>query len=196
VTTYSSHFHGPRAGGELHVVVVDNGRSRMLSDEHHRRALACIRCGACMNTCPVYRRSGGYSYGWTVPGPIGSILATGRDAGAHYTLPYASSLCGSCTDVCPVKIDLHEQILERRHELAARGLVSAGKRLQMRLLGLVLRVGALYALAGALARLALRHLPRSILYSRWNAWGRQRELPPPPRESFRAAWRRRGASRG
>jgi L-lactate dehydrogenase complex protein LldF len=196
VTTYTSHFHGPRPGGELHIVIVDNGRSRLLADPHHRRALACIRCGACMNTCPVFRRSGGYSYGWTVPGPIGSILASGRDAAAHYTLPYASSLCGSCTDVCPVKIDLHEQLLERRREISARAILPPSKRLGMRLVGAVLGSRALYVAAGWLARLAVRTLPRSVLYSRWNAWGRQRELPPAPAETFRTAWRRRKASHG
>ena len=74
ITTYSSHFHGPRPGGELHIVLVDNGRSELLGSDEFRRSLNCIRCGACMNTCPVYRRSGGHSYGSTVPGPIGSIL--------------------------------------------------------------------------------------------------------------------------
>jgi L-lactate dehydrogenase complex protein LldF len=75
VTAYSSHYHGPRPGGELHIVIVDNGRSLVRGEPEHRRALACIRCGACMNTCPVFRRSGGHSYGTHVPGPIGSILA-------------------------------------------------------------------------------------------------------------------------
>jgi L-lactate dehydrogenase complex protein LldF len=190
VTTYTSHFHGPRAGGELHIVIVDNGRSGLLADEHHRSALSCIRCGACMNTCPVFRRSGGYSYGTTVPGPIGSILSTGRDAGAHYTLPFASSLCGSCSDVCPVKIDLHEQLLARRREIVERGLLPGSKRLGMKLVGAVLASPTLYRLAGWVARFALRRLPRSLLYSRWNAWGRQRELPAPPAESFRVAYRR------
>jgi L-lactate dehydrogenase complex protein LldF len=195
VTTYTSHFQGPIRGGELHVVIVDNGRSRLLADPHHRRALACIRCGACMNTCPVFRRSGGYSYGWTVPGPIGAILATGRDAPAHASLPFASSLCGSCSDVCPVKIDLHEQLLQRRRELSARGLVPASKRLAMRALSVVLRSAWLFALSGWLMRLALRALPRGVLYGRWNAWGRSRELPAPPAESFRAAWKKRQGGR-
>src|SRR5262249_15583907 len=78
-TVFTTPCHGPRPGGELHIVIVDNGRSRQLADETFRRSLACIRCGACMNTCPVYRRSGGYSYGWIVPGPIGIVLGTGRD---------------------------------------------------------------------------------------------------------------------
>ena len=118
ITTYTSHFHGPRPGGELHVVLVDNGRSGLLAEDGRRNALRCIRCGACMNTCPVYRRSGGHSYGVTVPGPIGSVLAPARDGAAHAGLPHACSLCGSCTDVCPVQIDLHHQLLALRHDPA------------------------------------------------------------------------------
>ena len=105
ITTYSSHFHGPLPGGELHIVLVDNGRSEFLGSNDFRRSLNCIRCGACLNTCPVYRRSGGHSYGVTVAGPIGSILNAARDPQQHKSLPFACSLCGSCTDVCPVKID-------------------------------------------------------------------------------------------
>jgi len=197
ITTYTSHFHGPMAGGELHVVIVDNGRSRLLADEAFRGALACIRCGACMNTCPVFRRSGGHSYGWTIPGPIGSVLAPGRDPAAHYSLPFASSLCGSCDDVCPVKIPLHDHLLERRRQLVAapaRGLL--GKRFTMRVARMVLGSRALYELGGRVARLFLRHGPRWLLYGPWNVWGRQRELPPAPVRTFRDAWRTRGTGHG
>jgi L-lactate dehydrogenase complex protein LldF len=197
ITSYTSHFHGPMDGGELHVVVVDNGRSRLLADPAVRGALACIRCGACMNTCPVYRRSGGYSYGAVVPGPIGSILAAASDPGAHATLPFASTLCGSCDAVCPVKIDLHGELLAQRRELAARRLVPAGKRLGLRFVALVLAHRALYEAAGRLLRLALRRLPRRVLLAAAGAWGRRRELPAPPEESFRDAWRRmRGGGDG
>ena len=192
ITTYTSHFHGPRPGGELHVVIVDNGRSRLLAEEAFRGALACIRCGACMNTCPVFRRSGGHSYGFTIPGPIGSVLAPGRDPQAHLSLPFASSLCGSCDDVCPVRIPLHDQLLEGRRQLATgpvRGLF--WKRLLMRVMGVVLGARPLYLAGGWGARLALRRAPRWLLYNRWNAWGRRRELPAAPAESFRAAWRSR-----
>src|SRR2546421_341849 len=121
ITAYTSHFHGPRPGGELHIVLVDNGRSALLGRAEFRRSLNCIRCGACMNTCPVYRRSGGHSYGAVVPGPIGSILSPAQDPKAHASLPFASSLCGSCTDVCPVKINIHEQLLTWRRELTKQG---------------------------------------------------------------------------
>ena len=190
VTTYTTHFHGPRRAGELHIVVVDNGRSAQLGDKVFRRSLACIRCGACMNTCPVFRRSGGYSYGFIVPGPIGSILAPGRDASAYRTLPFASSLCGSCTDVCPVRIDLHHELLAMRQEIVRRGMLPAWKRAGMKLAGWVLRFGWLYRLAAWIARRAIPALPRGLLYSRWNSWGRQRELPPMPRETFRDLHRR------
>jgi L-lactate dehydrogenase complex protein LldF len=197
ITTYTSHFHGPMAGGELHVVIVDNGRSRLLADQAFRGALACIRCGACMNTCPVFRRSGGHSYGWTIPGPIGSVLAPGRDPGAHFSLPFASSLCGSCDDVCPVKIPLHDYLLERRQELTAApasGLL--GKRFTMRMARVVLGSRPLYELAGRVARFFLRRGPRWLLYGPWNAWGRQRELPPGPARTFREAWKNRGNGHG
>ncbi len=189
VTTYTTHFHGPMRGGELHVVIVDNGRSAILGQEPFRRSLTCIRCGACMNTCPVFRRSGGYSYGYTVPGPIGSILAPQRDADAYRTLPFASSLCGSCSDVCPVKVDIHHELLAFRRELVARKAVPFAKRFPMKALGFVLRRPWAYRLAGRLAR-ALGRMPRPIAYGPWNAWGRQRELPPMPRESFRDLWKK------
>ena len=148
ITSYSSHFHGPRAGGQLHIVLVDNGRSRLRLDDDFRRSLNCIRCGACMNTCPVYRRSGGHSYQNTVPGPIGSILGPASDSHAHYSLPFACSLCGSCSDVCPVKIDLHSQLLTWRERLAKLGELPWRKKAEMKFLGNVLRRPWLYRLGG------------------------------------------------
>ncbi|HEX4150273.1 MAG TPA: lactate utilization protein B [Pirellulales bacterium] len=191
ITTYSSHFHGPLAGGELHIVLVDNGRSEILASDEFRRSLHCIRCGACMNTCPVYRRSGGHSYGSTIPGPIGSILSPARDAAAHSSLPFACSLCGSCTDVCPVKIDLHQQLLAWRGEIARRGLLKPSKRLSMKMASFVLRHRWLYETAGRVARWLVPRLPRWMLHNRFNAWGKQREMPPFPPESFRELYRRR-----
>jgi L-lactate dehydrogenase complex protein LldF len=185
ITTYSSHFHGPRLGGELHIVLVDNGRSELRASSDFRRSLNCIRCGACMNTCPVYRRSGGYSYSSTVPGPIGSILAPARDSGKHYSLPYACSLCGSCSDVCPVKIDLHSQLLTWRGELVKRNQVPLQKKLEMKVAATVLGSQWLYRLSGWFARKVLPWLPRFLVYNRLNPWGKQREMPEMPKESFR-----------
>jgi L-lactate dehydrogenase complex protein LldF len=191
ITTYSSHFHGPRPGGELHIVLVDNGRSELLASDDFRRSLHCIRCGACMNTCPVYRRSGGFSYQSTVPGPIGSILAPARDPAKYGSLPFACSLCGSCTDVCPVKIDLHHQLLTWRGEIARGGHLAASKRVAMKVGSQVLRRPWLYKLLGWLGRRIVPRLPRVLVYNRFNPWGRQRELPPMPAKSFRDEYRKR-----
>ncbi len=185
VTTYTSHFNGPLPGGEMHVVIVDNGRSRILGQPTFRSSLGCIRCGACMNTCPVYRRSGGYSYGYIVPGPIGSILAPQRDPEKYASLPFASSLCGSCTDVCPVKIDLHQQLLAFRKKLVDLKVVPLQKRLGMAGLGFVLSRPWLYRMSGSLLRAVMPVLPRGLVYGAWNRWGVQRELPAMPKESFR-----------
>lgn len=198
ITTYSSHFHGPLPGGELHIVLVDNGRSEILGSPEFRRSLNCIRCGACMNTCPVYRRSGGHSYQTTVPGPIGSILAPSRDAKTYSSLPFACSLCGSCSDVCPVKIDLHTQLLTWRKEIAVRRLLPWSKRLGMYFAGKVLGSPWLFTTAGRIGRWLLPKLPRSLVYNRFNPWGRQRELPPMPPRSFREQYasRTRGSDKG
>ena len=196
ITTYSTHFHGPQprrdaATGELHIVLVDNGRSEILSSEDFRRSLNCIRCGACMNTCPVYRRSGGHSYHNTIPGPIGSVLGPSQDARKHASLPYACSLCGSCDDVCPVKIDLHQQLYTWRSKLVLKGLLPGTKRTAMRLAGWVLSSPWRFRWAGRTARFWLPKLPRWLVLNRWNTWGRQRELPPMPRRSFRELFRDR-----
>jgi L-lactate dehydrogenase complex protein LldF len=191
ITAYSSHFHGPRPGGELHVVLVDNGRTDILASDDFRRSLNCIRCGACMNTCPVYRRSGGHSYETSVPGPIGSILAPAREPAKFYSLPQACSLCGSCTDVCPVKIDLHHQLLTWRRELNYKGLVPLSKRLAMKAMSFVFSHPAMYRATGTLARTIVPRLPRWLVYNRLNPWGKQRELPAFPAESFRQQFERR-----
>jgi len=182
ITTYSSHFHGPRPGGRQHIVVIDNGRSDLLASDDFRRSLSCIRCGACMNTCPVYRRSGGHSYDATVPGPIGSILEAARDGDRHATLPFACTACGSCTDVCPVGIDLHPQLLKMRNVLAKAGRTPIAKRTAMRVAAWVLRSPT----RTAWARRLLRRVPPDWLDG---AWGKDRALPEPPPRSFREEWR-------
>ena len=148
-----------------------------------------------MNTCPVYRRSGGHSYGTTVPGPIGSILAPARDAKAHHSLPFACSLCGSCTDVCPVKIDLHHQLLTWRKLIAVRGLVPLGKRISMGLVAAVFKRPWLYNLGGNIARWVTPKLPRFLIYNPLNVWGKQREIPEFSKESFRQAWKKRESNK-
>jgi L-lactate dehydrogenase complex protein LldF len=190
-TAYTSHFHGPRAGGALHVVLVDHGRSALRARPDFADALACIRCGACMNTCPVFRRSGGHSYDAVIPGPIGSVLEPGRAPSAHASLPHACSLCGSCRDVCPVKIDLPRQLVAWRGELLRSQRSRRLRRIGLHAARYALDRPRLFAALGTLARLAARHLPQRWLSGRWNAWTRERALPEAPRESFRALWRRR-----
>ena len=187
ITIYTSHHHAPRAGAEMHVVIVDNGRSEHLGRDDFRNALKCIRCGACMNTCPIYRRSGGHSYGSTIPGPIGSILTPGFDLESHHDLPFASTLCGSCSDVCPVKIDIHEQLYKWRQVATQSGHMPVGKRVAMRAGNWLLSRRARLGLTGKLARTALRALPRALVYNPANACGRARDLPEPAAESF-AEW--------
>ena len=185
ITAYSSHFHGPRPGGELHVVLVDNGRTELLGKPDFRRSLHCIRCGACMNTCPIYRRSGGHSYGATIPGPIGSILSPNLDMKKHSSLPFASTLCGSCSTVCPVKIDIHTQLYKWRQVIAQEKHLPASKGIGMRAAGWLFAHPRLYRWAGWVVRKMLDWLPRGVLYHPANVWGRERELPTPPPQSFR-----------
>ena len=186
ITSYTSHFHGPRdSNSDLHIVMVDNGRTRLRESKEFRDSLHCIRCGACMNTCPVYRRSGGHSYNATVPGPIGSVLSPQRDESKYKSLPYACSLCGSCTDVCPVKIPLHHQLLAWRSELVGHGLLPMSKRLSMKAASFLFQHPRLFALLGKVGRTSLRVLPYWATHNRLNKWTDARELPVPPKQSFR-----------
>lgn len=180
-TVFSSHFMKPRAGQEMHLVLVDNGRSRQLGRADYRQSLACIRCAACFNTCPVYRRSGGYSYSYFIAGPIGSILAPNVDKAAHSSMPFASTLCGSCSQVCPVKIDIHEQLLKWRQEITAEGHAPWWKTLAMQLGSFVISKPRLYAFMGRMSR----RFQWMANLMKLDPWTQTRDLPEPPEESFR-----------
>jgi L-lactate dehydrogenase complex protein LldF len=185
ITQLTSHFRVPRPKTEMHVVLVDNGRSERLGMDDFWYSLKCIRCGACMNTCPVYRRSGGLSYGATYSGPIGVIIDPAYDLRKYSALPFASTLNGSCTAVCPVRINIHEQIYKWRQIIAARGQLPFAKQEAMKLAGKVLSSPRLYRAAVSAAGTGVGHLPRFMMYNRLNAWGRQREVPQAPPQSFR-----------
>jgi L-lactate dehydrogenase complex protein LldF len=188
ITTYSSHFKSPAEGKEMHIILVDNGRTTQLGREDFRNSLKCIRCGACMNTCPVYRRSGGHSYQNAIAGPIGSILAPNLDMEAHADLPFASTLCGSCSNVCPVKINIHEQLYKWRQVIVQSGKAPAGKTMAMKAMDITLSSPGAYRFAGKAGRLALKYIPFAV-NNGMNPWYKHREMPEPPAQSFREWYR-------
>lgn len=185
ITNYNSHFRSPSEGKEIHIILLDNGRTKQLGREKFRNSLKCIRCGACMNTCPIYRRSGGYSYDSVVPGPIGSILSPGIDLKKHSSLPFASTLCGSCSDVCPVKINIHEQLYEWRQEITKAQSSINAKSIAMKIANGIFSTPYVYKLSGQIMRGSLKILPQSVTYSNLNIWGKERDLPELPEQSFK-----------
>jgi len=192
---YTSLWTGvtPRDGPqELHVVLLDNGRTNALADEIGRDALHCIRCSACLNVCPVYSRTGGHAYGSVYPGPIGAIVTPQlqgiEEAGS---LPFASSLCGACYEVCPVKIDIPRILLHLR-EKAVEAKAPRGERTVMRLAAWIFSGARRFALAERVGAAAMsRDRPIHRLPPPLSAWTRTRDLKPLARESFRTWWRRR-----
>lgn len=189
ITTYSSHYARPRPGQEMHLILVDNGRSAQLARADFRNSLKCIRCGACMNTCPVYRRSGGHSYHTAIAGPIGSILAPNLDMKQYADLPFASTLCGSCSNVCPVKIDIHNQLYKWRQVLVKAGQVDPKKVVAMKFMSFTLSSTRRYELAGKAGRTLLKYAPFALNNS-LNLWYKHREMPEPPKMSFRAWYKK------
>jgi L-lactate dehydrogenase complex protein LldF len=176
---------GPR---ELHVVLLDNGRTRALADDVGRQALRCIRCSACLNVCPVYSRTGGHAYGSVYPGPIGAILTPQlRGVENAPSLPFASSLCGACYEVCPVKIDIPRVLLHLR----AQVVKPRAERTVMRGVGWVFGSPGRFSLAQRLGRLLARRDPIRHLPPPLSAWTRTRDLNASPAESFRSWWRSR-----
>jgi L-lactate dehydrogenase complex protein LldF len=185
ITQVTSHFRAPRPGAEMHVILVDNGRVERLGMADFWYSLKCIRCGACMNTCPVYRRSGGLSYGATYSGPIGVIIDPTFNLRKYSALPFASTLNGSCTHVCPVKINIHEQIYKWREIMSARHQLPLAKKEAMRAAGKVLSSPVMYRAAVAATGAGMANLPRFLVYNPLNSWGLQREVPSAPRKTFR-----------
>ena len=183
ITTYSSHFRKPRPGQQMHLVLVDNGRSTQLGRPDFRNSLKCIRCGACMNTCPVYRRSGGHSYHSAIAGPIGSILAPNLDMRQYADLPFASTLCGSCSNVCPVKIDIHDQLYKWRQIIVKEGYGNKAKGVGLKVMNWTLSSPGAYHAAGKLGRMVMRIAPFAV-NNPLNPWYKHREMPEAPKESF------------
>ena len=207
---YTSTWTGVTPGDgpqEVHVVLLDNGRTTVLADPVGRQALRCIRCSACMNVCPVYERTGGHAYGSVYPGPIGAILTpmlrgVGLDAQTD-SMPFASSLCGACYEVCPVLINIPDVLVHLREQVvdSHRGGVPGALQAAMTgaswTLGGSRKLAALQKLAG-LSGLVLGRRGGSIgrLPAPLSRWTDARDLPAPPRESFRRWWARTDGGRG
>ena len=189
VTTYTSHFRKPRKGCEMHIILVDNGRSEILGNKEHIQTLKCIRCGACMNTCPVYRRSGGYSYTYFIPGPIGINLGMLKSPEEYADNVSACSLCYSCNNVCPVKIDLADQIYRWRQDLDSFHKADKMKKIMSWGMKFLFMHPALYK-TGLKFAPVVNHLPRFMLYNGLNDWGKGRELPQFASESFTEMWKK------
>jgi L-lactate dehydrogenase complex protein LldF len=209
LTVYTSFLSGPRRAGEIdgpeefYVVLLDNGRTKLLADREKRQSLYCIRCGACLNHCPVYRKIGGHSFPWVYSGPIGAII-TPQFMGIEHepSLPFASSLCGACAEVCPVKIDIPKVLLDLRAEAKQaerRGGTNRWERLAFRIWAWVMCHPRIYEMAAMVAAGVapsengkwLRSVPAMMNVPPVRAWLSQRDLPPPPAKSFRELWRKR-----
>ncbi len=189
VTSYTSHYRKPREGGEFHIIIVDNGRSRILGQPDHIKTLNCIRCGACMNTCPVYRRSGGYSYTYFIPGPIGINLGMLYSATEYFDNLSACSLCLSCSHVCPVKVDLGEQIYRWRQDMDKIGKASKEKKAMSAGMKFLMERPMLFNSALWVSPV-MNVLPRFLKYNSLNEWGKGRELPEFAKESFNEMWKK------
>ena len=198
LSVYTTLIQGPRRPGELegpeefHLVLLDNGRIAQIGGSL-REALYCLRCGACLNVCPVYRQIGGHAYGYTYPGPIG-ILLTAMLNGPRSVkeLSHASSLCGACADACPVRIDIPKMLIELRKEVAERKLAPWPERVVFKAFAWLLRRPALYRLGGRLGRLLQRPFVRAgrirALPLFFGDWTRTRDLPAVAAQTFQERW--------
>ena len=196
---YNSIWTGVTPGDgpeEFHVVLLDNGRTDVLADEESRATLNCIRCGACLNICPVYRQTGGHAYGSIYAGPIGAILTPQLQGMRHsQSLPYASTLCGACYEVCPVQIDIPEILLHLRKKVVKGHGASLAERLGMKVAARVFSSGGCLESAQKLVRIAQKPFAADGVIERLPGglagWTRFRDLPEVPAESFRQWWAKR-----
>ncbi len=187
-TVYTSHFRGPRPGGEMHIVLVDNGRSSIIGNQEHWQTLKCMRCGACMNTCPVYRRSAGYSYTYFIPGPIGINLGMLRDPQKYSDNVSACSLCCSCDNVCPVKVDLSSQVYRWRQQLDSLGCADSMKKTMSGGMSFLYNHPALYTTALRFSPL-VNWIPGPLINMKLNPWAYGHQMMKFPKKSFHQLWK-------
>ena len=198
LSSYTTLVRGPRQPGEtegpeeLHLILMDNGRTRQIAGTL-REALYCLRCGACLNVCPVYRQIGGHAYGYTYPGPIGILLtAMLKGAASVKDLAHASSLCGACKDVCPVRIDIPRMLVELREQVEREKIASWPERMVFGLARRIMTSSSLFALGAVLGRIAQRPFIRNgrvkglpLFFGKWT---RTRDLPPVASRTFSERW--------
>ena len=208
LTVYTSFLSGPRREGEIdgpqefYLVLLDKGRTQVLANPEKRQTLFCIRCGSCLNHCPVYRKIGGHNYPWVYSGPLGAVISPLYQGMMHDPwLPFASSLCGACADVCPVKIELPKLLLEHRDEIVRTKAAQGRGRLEklgFRLWAWLMRHPKLYELAGTAGSVIasgdgvwMTRLPGLMNAGPGKAWTSQRDMPALAARSFRQLWRER-----
>ena len=189
-TVYTSHFRGPRPGGEMHIVLVDNGRSEIIGNAEHWQTLKCMRCGACMNTCPVYRRSAGYSYTYFIPGPIGINLGMLRDPHKYYDNVSACSLCCSCDNVCPVKVDLSTQVYRWRQQLESLGHANRMKKMMSKGMSYLFNHPKVYTSTLRMAPMA-NWVPGPLMNLKLNPWAYGHKMMKFPKKSFHQLWKKK-----
>jgi L-lactate dehydrogenase complex protein LldF len=187
-TVYTSHFRGPRPGGEMHIILVDNGRSSILGNEEHWQTLKCMRCGACMNTCPVYRRSAGYSYTYFIPGPIGINLGMLRDPRQYSDNVSACSLCCSCDNVCPAKVDLSTQVYRWRQQLDSLGKADPMKKMMSQGMSFLFNHPSVYKTALKCSPM-VNWVPAPLMNLKLNPWAYGHQMMKFPKKSFHELWK-------
>lgn len=191
ITVYSSIISGPRqpqetdGPEEMYVILLDNGRTNILKDPVQRESLYCIRCGACLNACPVYKNIGGHAYGVTYSGPIGSVITPNLNGMEEFKhLSYASSLCGNCTEVCAVKINLHELLLHNRKEAVEEGYTGFGERSAW-------KIWKIASLNRAMMNLGSGPLKNKVVNSLFKGWAKHRSGLEFSQKTFNQLWKER-----
>jgi L-lactate dehydrogenase complex protein LldF len=209
ITIYTNIFGGPRGEGEkdgpeeFHLVLMDNGRSEILASEEYRETLRCIRCGACLNACPIYRKIGGHAYGSVYPGPIGALITPlFQGLGNFKDLPQASSLCGACYEACPVKINIPKHLINMRRDIVDSHLNGWGERRVYRMWAWAMKSPFLYGVICTLQKWDLRRRARKQGGGAWigklpkvaSGWTQIRDMPAPAKKTFHQVWRQRSGA--